>query len=266
MGRQIKAALYRLFFSPVDLLLLLIGILFCVGASNSADMKSISDLSKALASDPDSLARLQNLYGVQAVTAEGIFEEYFRMANLPLVFSLANGSAYTFNIFLCAVFLGRDLHRARLQGELLACGRGRTLTVRLLLIHLCSIIFHAAVFLWGADRYLVLSDHSPALLLPVLLCCILISAANASFLVCIYMLFRSAILGGVTSAAAEVLIMRLSLIIPLSPARFMFTSFRTGADMDVLSAAMGPYALWAAGYLILFTVISFVLFRRKELR
>ena len=266
MGRQIKAALYRAACSPVSLLILLVGVLFCAWAGKSADMKNVAELARELAGDTHALARLQNVFGVSGSTAAEIYEEYFRSANLILVYGLAHSGAYTFNIFLCAVFLGRDLFRLRLQPELLSCGRGRTLGARILLIQVLSALYHVLLFLYGARTYLVLGDHAPALLWGTLAGCILVTAANAAFLICIYTLFRHAVFGAVAAAAAEIVVMRLSLTVPISPARFFFNSFRSGGDAAALSAQMGPYLLWAAGYLVLFTALSFVLFRRKELR
>ncbi len=264
--RQLRATLYRLLCSPVNWLIFLIGAAFCLWASKSADLLNAGELARRISADPDNLARLRNVFRLQSTAPAEMYAEYFRTANLPLIYSLASGSTYTFNIFLCALLLGRDLHRLRLQRELVAFGRARTLAFRLLLIQLVSALFHIAVFWWGLGTWVDRSAFSPALLWGTLGQCVVITAANAAFIACVYTLFRSAVWGAVVSAAAEVAILRLSLSLPLTPARFLFSNFRSGDDVAALCARLGPYALWAAGYVLLFTALSFLLFSRKELR
>ena len=262
MAKLMKTNLYRILHSKITIILLVASCLF---AFDSADLRTESRLYHSFETDQYAFERTQNVFDLwDCETKEEIWERFYNELNYPDMMSNIMDSRLVGPIFLCALVFGQDLHKRRLQNELLRYSRGKILASRMILYYILCIAVHAGLLIYGlmSDKYVNLEMYSTDLLVKNAALSILIGLSRSASVFLIFCLCRNAIIGGVASVAAFLVIGKSSRILNYSPIMEVKEGFFTTAGSSELS----KWAIVSVAYVVVFTVLAFVVFRRKEFR
>jgi len=262
MAKLMKANLYRILHSKITIILLVASCLF---AFDSADLRTEKRLYHDFETDQYAFERTQNLWDLwECETKEEIWEHFYNELNYPTVMYGVTNSRLVGPIFLCALVFGQDLHKRRLQNELLRYSRSKILSSRMILYYILCIAVHAGLLIYGlmSDKYVNLEMYSTELLVKNAALSIMIGLSRSASVFLIFCLCRNAIVGGVVSVAVTLVIGKSSRILNYAPIMEVNRSFFTTAgEADLLK-----WAIVSVVYVVVFTVLAFVVFKRKEFR
>lgn len=262
MVKLMKANIYRILHSKITIILLVASCLF---AFDSADLKSQKELYNSFETDQYAFERTQNVWDLwDCETREEIWERFYNELNYPEMMQNIMDSRLVGPIFLCALVYGQDLHKRRLQNELLRYSRSKILASRMILYYILCIAVHAGLLIYGltCGKFVNLEMFSTELLVKNGLLSFVIGLSRSASVFLIFCLCRNAIIGGVASVAAFLVIGKSSRILNYAPIMEVNRSFFTAAgEADLLK-----WAIVSVVYVVVFTVLAFVVFSRKEFR
>lgn len=262
MAKLIKANLYRILHSKITIILLIASCLF---AFDSADLRTEKRLYHDFETDQYAFERTQNVYDLwDCETKEEIWERFYNELNYPTLMQNILDSRLVGPIFLCVLVFGQDLHKRRLQNELLRYSRSRILASRMILYYILCIAVHAGLLIYGllSDRFVNLEMYSAEMLVKNAALSVVIGLSRSASVFLIFCLCRNAIIGGVASVAAFLVIGKSSQVLNYAPIMEVNKGFFTAAgETDLLK-----WAIVSIAYVAVFTVLAFVVFKRKEFR
>lgn len=173
-------------------------------------------------------------------------------------------SKITIILLIASCLFAFDSADLKTQNELLRYSRSKILSSRMILYYILCIAVHAGLLIYGlmSDKYVNLEMYSTELLVKNAALSIMIGLSRSASVFLIFCLCRNAIIGGVASVAAFLIVGKSSRILNYAPIMEVNRSFFTAAgEADLLK-----WAIVSVAYVVVFTVLAFVVFKRKEFR
>lgn len=264
MGKLLRSGAYRLVSSRIYLIIFVCLVFFGTIMSVGGDMYDPDSLRQAIEEEPYTFVRLQNAYGLQDAATEEELMAGLYPRQFPLVFENVAFIMLLFGTALPIAFLSRDFQRARMQREQLYYSRAQSLFSRLILLLCATLILPVVPLVYHLVTYTIPTTYTLALLLRNIVLFYLILMGQVLFSAFWYVLLPNAPLGFPAALVSSFVLLFLSQSAPLCPAAALFqTRFWTA------SASTGQLLLYAAlslGYMILFSLLSYLIFRRKKLK